>query len=225
MPTLDSSAEAALVGSVVAPAFFIFLDVSGDPIRFTTFGSDCTFSSTGDADLDGNTFTAFGGSLVDVGDVTNSESGSETLNITLSGIVGLDSDLLNDIGDKSLWQGRLCRLWFQLYDETGVTPQGAIAAYYTGYMSSVRITAAPKSQTISLSVENYLAYTTQASNRSYLNQKDYDSADTSAAATLTAANGVHRTSGASSGAPAPSGGSGSGGGDLGLAGRSAVNSL
>jgi hypothetical protein len=96
-----------------------------------------------DADLDGHTFVAFGGQLIDVGDVNNAESGSEMLTGTLSGMVSMDTTLLNDIGDKSLWQGRTARLWFQLYDESGVTPQGAIVQYYTGYMSSARIVAAP----------------------------------------------------------------------------------
>jgi hypothetical protein len=161
-----------------APAWFIYLDIAGDPLRVTTFGQDVPFASTGDADLDGHTFTAFGGSLLDVSDVSNSESGSDTLQITLSGIVGLDTSLLNDIGDKTKWQGRTARIWFQLYDETGVTAQGGIVQHYTGYMSSVSFNARPEEQTLTLSVENYLAYMAQASNRSYLRQKDYDPADT-----------------------------------------------
>lgn len=208
MPTLDSTAQAAL-GDHFAAAWYIFLDLDGDPLRATTFGQDTTFASTGDVDLDGYTFVAFGGSLVNVGDVSNSESGSDTLQVTLSGIVSVDTDLLDEIADKANWQGRLCRIWFRLYDSSGVTPQGAIVSHYTGYMSKVGFKAAPKSQTLVLSLENYLAYTTQASNRSYLNQKDYDSADTSAAATMAASNGLRGGSGAGGGS---SGGSGVGGG-------------
>ena len=50
-----------------------------------------------------------------------------------------------------------------------------------------------------LSIENYLAFYSEASNRSYQNQADYDAADTSAAATMAAANGLQRGSGASAG--------------------------
>jgi hypothetical protein len=191
---LDSTAKAAL-NSHFAVAWFIYLDILGDPLRVTTHGADQTFTGTGDSDLDGNTFVAFSGKPLEVGDVDNSENGSETLTIKLSGIVSMDTALINEIGDKTKWQGRLARIWFRLYDETGQAPQGAIVSYYTGYMSSVRITAAPESQTIQLNIENYLAYTTQASNRSYLNQKDYDSSDNSAAATITAANGLRPQSG------------------------------
>jgi hypothetical protein len=77
--------------------------------------------------------------------------------------------------------------------------------YYTGYMTSVGIADSPKTQAIRLSVENYLAAFNQASNRSYLGQKDYDSADTSAAATIAAANGARHAGGVASGGSSGSG--------------------
>jgi hypothetical protein len=191
VPALDSGSAAAVAGSF-APAWFIWLDVLTDPVRVTNFGSNVTFASTGDSDLDGNTFTAFGGQFLEIGDVVNSDSGSDTLTITLSGIVTLDTTLLNALGNIADWQGRTCRVWFQVYDPTGTTAQGAIVPHYTGYMSAVSIMPGALSQTIQLSVENYLAAFNQASNRNYLNQSFYDAADTSAAATITAANGSVR---------------------------------
>lgn len=191
MPIMDSTARAALAGQVICPAFFIFLDVAGDPVRITTFGKDITFASTGDADLDGNTFKAFDARAIQVGDVANSESGSDTLTVDLSGIVTIDTTLLGEIGDKTKWQGRTCRLWFAIYAEDGATQQGAVVPYYTGYMSSVGILPSPETQTIRLNVENYLAAFNDASFRSYLNQKDYDASDASAAATIASANGVY----------------------------------
>lgn len=191
MPPFDASAKAALAGSY-APAYFLFLDILNDPLRITTFGSDTAFTGTGDTDLDGFTFTAFGGSLLDVSDIANSDTGSDTLTVTLSGIVNIDTSLVNDFGNKSLWQGRTARIWTRIYDETGTTAQGAITSLYTGYMASLRFSAEPSQQKIELSIENYLAYTTHPSERSYLNQKDYDPADTSAAATIAAANGLRQ---------------------------------
>lgn len=199
MPNFDSAARAAL-NSHFAAEWFAFLDINGDPLRFTTGPTDVAFVSTGDSDLDSHTFVSFGGELIDIGDVSNSDSGSDTLTVTLSGIVSMDTTLLNDIGDKSLWQGRTCRLWFRLWDPSGATQVGGIVQYYTGYMSSVKIVAAPEQQQILLSVENYLAYTTQASNRSYLSQAEFDAADTSAAATLAAANGLRSAGGGGGGA-------------------------
>lgn len=199
MPVLDATAKAAMDGSELAVAWFLYLDISGDPLRVTTLGKDFTFSSTGDADLDGKTFAAFDGRPLSISNVNNSESGSETLTLELSGIVTIDTALLADIANVALWQGRVCRLWFQVYDAAGVSPQGAIVPYYTGYMVGVDLTDSPKAQSIRLSVENYLAAFSQASNRSYLNQKDYDAADTSAAATMAAANGARKATGGAGG--------------------------
>ena len=211
MPDLDSTAQAA-VETTFAPGWFIFLDVDGDPVRVTNVGADVAFVSTGDADLDGFTFTSFGGPNLAVGDISNSDSGSDTFQITLSGILNLDTALLNAIGDKTKWQGRVGRVWMHAYDETGTTPQGAIAHFETGYMSSVRIVSSPGgdgqngTQAIIASLENWLAAFNAASNRSYLNQKDYDSADTSAAATIAASNGTMRNGGAASGSTGGSAG-------------------
>lgn len=194
MPRPDSTAAAALAGTGIAPAYFIFLDIVGDPLRFTTYGVDTVISGSGDSELDG-TYPAFGGPLIDISDISNSENGSDSLTVSLSGIVSMDTTLLNEIGDKSKWQGRLCRLWCRIYDESGVNPQGAIFSLYTGYMSSVRVGAEPKGQTIQLSVENWLAAFNQPSNRTYQNQADYDATDTSAAASLAASNGMRREAG------------------------------
>jgi hypothetical protein len=145
-----------------------------------------------------------------VGDIDNSESGSQSLPVTLSGILGMDTTILNDIGNVSLWQGRTCRVWARIYDESGVNPQGQVFSLYTGYMSSVGIKAAPEGQTIQLNVENYLSFFNQASNRDYLNQGDYDAADVSAAATIACSNGLRRSSGAVGGGTGAGGSFGGG---------------
>lgn len=207
MPRPDATAKAALAGPAFAAVFYLWLDISGDPLRFTNFGQTTTISGSGDSELDG-IYPAFGGQLLEIGDINNSDGGSDTLIVTLSGIVSMDTTLLNEIGNKALWQGRLCRIWCRLYDETGTTTQGAIFPLYTGYMSNVRVTAAPDEQAIQLSVENWRAAFHQPSNRTYLGQKDYDSADTSAQATIAASNGLRRDSGA--GAAAGAGGFGGG---------------
>lgn len=205
MPILDSTAKVALSGSVFSPAYFIRVDIDSPPMRFTTFGADQVISGSGDSELDG-TYVAWAGQLLQVGDISFSENGSDTLTLALSGIVTIDTDLLNDIGDRSKWQGKLFRIWCRLYDELGVTPQGAIFPLYTGYMSSVKIVAAPEEQLIQVSIENWRAAFSQASNRTYLDQKDYDATDTSAQATIAAANGMRRdTGGAKDGGTIPGG--------------------
>lgn len=187
MPQMDSTAKAAIAVDH-AVAWFVFVDIVADPIRITTFGADVTFSGTGDANLDGSTFLAFDPRVIQIGEVANAEGGSDTLQIDISAATGVAADLMSEIIDVTKWRGRLVRLWFRVYDPTGATAQGAIVAYYTGYASSVTVLPSAKNQVIRLSVENYLASFNQASNRSYLSQKSYDSNDSSAEATLAAAN-------------------------------------
>jgi hypothetical protein len=188
VPQMDNTAKAALEGSVIAPAFFIFLDIEDDPIRITTFGANVTVTGNADAELNG-TYIAVDHRVLDISSVSHSDGGSDTVTVDLSGLVTIDSQLLSDIGDQSKWRGRPIRLWFRLHDEANA-PQGAFVPYYTGFASAVEIHPSPKSQVIRLKVENYLAAFNQASNRSYLNQKDYDPSDTSASASIAAANGA-----------------------------------
>jgi hypothetical protein len=193
MPTPDSTAKAALGGSVIAPAWFLFLDFDGDPLRATTYGPGQTFSGTGDADLDGHTFTRVP-SVIEISEVTNSEGGSDTRTVTLSGLPSIDTDLMTDIGNVALWRLRTARIWCRIHDASAA-PQGAIFNYDTGYMVGVDVVPSPNSQVIRLKIENYLAAFSQASNRTYGSQGDFDPADTSYAATIGAANGNGRAPG------------------------------
>jgi len=185
----DGVAAAALDAPVIRPVFMAWLDVLGDPLRANTSGRDLTFSGTGDPELDGFTFTGISAQFVDIGEVAYEEGGSKTVTCRLSGIVGLDSDILNLLGVRSNWQGRTARLWRIIRDEYG-TQAGAIQPYYTGWMTAMTIDPKPSSQTISLSIESYLAAFTAASNRSYLSQEQYDSGDLSARAAIAIANGT-----------------------------------
>lgn len=211
MPPFDATAKAALAGSVVRPLYFCFLDIVGQPFRVTTANADVTFSGTGDADLDGQTFSAISPEVVDVGDVVHSEGGSETLVCSLSGLLNGDADTLATIGNKANWQGRKARLWVWIHDEAGAA-QGAVAPYYTGYMVSIEIEPSPDSQVIRLQIENYLAALNEASMRTYLGQKTFDATDLAPQAMLAAANGARRGPAAGLGYGGGGGGGGSRGG-------------
>ena len=156
MPTFDSTAQAQIASGQFAPAVFIWIDIAGDPIRITTFGQDVTFASTGDADLDGNLFHSFDHRAISIGDISNTDNGSDTLTVTLSAIASIDSALMSEIANTANWRGRTVRVWTQVYDPSGVTKQGAIVPFYTGYGSNVKVMPATDSQSIVLEVENYL---------------------------------------------------------------------
>jgi hypothetical protein len=175
----DASAIAAL-RSYTTPVNAIycgFLDIVGDPIRVTTAPYSIAFTGTGDADLDGFTFSAVEPDFISVSPVTMKEGGADTVTTTLSGLIGVDTTLLNQIGNKANWQGRVARLW-QLQIDEALAQVGAVWPWFTGYMTVPKIVGDKASQTIQLEIESYLDAT------------DYDSGDLSAAASIACANGT-----------------------------------
>jgi hypothetical protein len=190
----DSAAQSALGASVRRPVTFAFLDLKGEAIRVTNAPYSFTFAGTGDEDLDGFTFDAVDPRVVSVGPVKAREGGTDTLTLQLSGLAGVDDELMTQIGDRSNWAGRDCRLWRAMLDPHDMTRIGAIWSYYTGYMSVPKITGDRTGQVINMSVESYLAFFGQASNRTYLDQQSYDPGDQSAALAIAIANGASKRS-------------------------------
>ena len=191
MSFLDAMHAAALDQQKIRPRYFAYLDINGDPIRVTTLAFSPQFApgQTGDEDLDGFTFDAVDPRFIGVSDIKMKEGGGDTVSVTLSGILGVDDELMRLIGNKANWQGRSFRLWRVMVDENE-QPIGGYFAYFTGYMTVPKIVGDRTSQTIVLDVETYLAFISAASNRSYLNQSDYDPDDHSAEASIAVANGT-----------------------------------
>ena len=185
----DAAAAAAIDAQFIRPVFFCYLDILGDPLRACTAGRSFAMAGTGDADLDGYTYDGVDPTVVDIGPVRAKDGGTDAVTAKLSGLVSLDSDLLAIIGNPVNWRGRPARLWRMIRDEDG-NQQGALQHYYTGWMTSLTILGDPvEGQTINLTVESYLAAYSQASNRTYLQQEDFDPGDFSARATIAIANG------------------------------------
>lgn len=206
MSVPDPTAAAAIEAEVIKPVFFAWLDIDGDPVRANSSGHDITPSGTGDSDLDGELFIGIGAGFVDISSVKVSDQGTESVTATLSGIQELDTETLNTLGDAANWQGRVARLWRVIRDASNIQ-QGGFQPFYTGYMTSLEIGGSETGQTISVSIETYLAAFSTAPNRTYLDQGRYDVADESPRAAIAIANGVSGVVGNT-----PTGGVGSGGG-------------
>ena len=185
----DAVASAALDGQVIRPVFFCYLDILGDPLRACTAGRSLKLDGTGDEDLDGFVFDGIDPTVVEIGPVRAKDGGSDAVTAKLSGLVTLDNELLNLVGDPANWQGRTARLWRMIRDEDGAQ-RGAIQHYYTGWLTALNINLDPAAgQTISLTIEAYLAAYSQASNRSYMDQELFDAGDLSPRAAMAIANG------------------------------------
>lgn len=223
---VDSTTQTALEAPILQWRMLLYADFEGDVLRATSGIYDKVISGTGDAELDGS-YLSLDHNLIEVSPVKHNESGSDTVQVALNGILAATefvqdraesviqqrdadfirirgSSLLNILGDVTRWQGRTARLWFYIVDDDE-NQIGSIIPYYTGYMDDITIAGAPTSQRITLSIENYLVTLAGASNKNYLMQSQFDSGDNSAAATISAANGLV--------GGVISGGGGGGGGD------------
>lgn len=226
---VDPTTQAALEAPVVYWRALLYADIDGDVLRATTGLYDKTISGSGDSELDG-TYESYSHQIVEVGPVKHNETGSDTVAVSMNGLlVNLDpilerdgdtiytrdtetvlvrtSDFLNTIGDKTRWQGRAARLWFYCVDENE-SQVGSIVPYYTGYMNDIVVSGSAEQQRVTLTIENYLASLSGAPSKTYMMQNLFDSGDLSANATLGAANGI---GGAGSTGYGGSGGGGGGG--------------
>jgi len=228
---VDATTQNALASQVLNWRMLIYADVDGDVLRATSGLYDKVVVGSGDFELDG-TYESYDHNLLEVGAVRHNESGSETVSISLGGLLvnlafiqerddsliydrfgalvqGRVTDFLNTIGDRSRWQGRAARLWFYCVDENE-TQIGSIIPYYTGYMNDITISGSPEEQRVTLTIENYLATLSGAPGKTYLMQKIFDAADSSANASISAANGIGMGSGYAGGGDYYGGGGGRG---------------
>lgn len=201
---VDATTQAELEKPLLTWRVLCYADFVGDLLRATSGLYTKVISGSGDSELDGS-YDPYNHELVNVSEVRQQEQGTDTVTISLSGLVINNEDFLNLIGNKSNWQGRTARLWFYCVDENE-NQVGEIIPYYTGYMNDINIVGNPRTQTVALTIENYLATLAGSQNKTYLIQSLYDAGDTSAAASIAAANGL--VEGVISGG----GGSGGGGG-------------
>lgn len=184
---VDGTTQTALEATILNWRVLIYADFVGDVLRATSGLYDKTVSSS-DTELNG-TYESYSHNIIDVGPVKHNETGSDTVTISMGGLVVNNEAFLNLIGDKSKWQGRAARLWFYCVDENE-TQVGQIIPYYTGYMNDITISGDANEQTVALTIENYLVSLAGAPAKTYLQQKIFDSGDESAAASISAANGL-----------------------------------
>ena len=201
---IDATTQAALEAQVLNWRALLYADFYGDVLRATSGLYDKTVSSS-DTELNG-TYESYSHNVIEVGAVKHNENGSDTVAVSMGGLIVNNSAFLTLIGDKTKWQGRAARLWFYCVDASE-TQVGSIIPYYTGYMNDITISGDSESQRVTLTIENYLVSLAGSPNKTMLQQSIFDSGDLYANAAIAAANGL---SGA--GVSGYGGGGGGGGG-------------
>lgn len=185
---VDATTQAALEAQIVNWRVLIYADFVGDILRGTSGLYDKVVSGSSDTELNA-TYESFSHNIINVSPVKHNESGSDTVSISMSGLVVNNNAFLAIIGDKSKWQGRTARLWFYCVD-ANETQIGSIIPYYTGYMNEVGISGGIDSQTVTLTIENYLVSVAGFQNKTYLIQNIFDVGDLSGEVSISAANGL-----------------------------------
>lgn len=201
----DAPHLAALEERTIKPSFFAWLDFADEPVRANSSGKNVTPSGTGEPDLDDHLFVGVNGAFVNVSPVKYGPGGSQTVTVELSGLPGLDDEMLAQIGDVANWQGREARLWRIVRNRFNIQ-QGGFFNHYSGRMVDLRHKGSPtRGQIIQVRIESYLSTYAAPSNATYLTQDLYDAGDESARAAIAIANGNY------TGAPGGRGGYGGGG--------------
>ncbi len=114
--------ETVLTASVVRPVHVGFLDIDTDPIRGWTGPGTFAPSSTGDTDLDGETFLSAEGA-VEISNFQEDQGIGASLSVTFAAGDMEDEVLFQElVVDQRLFQGRKAKFWlfFLTPDESGV---------------------------------------------------------------------------------------------------------
>ena len=188
---VDPTTQAALEAEVLRWRVLLYADFVGDVLRATSGLYDKTVVSS-DTELNG-VYESYDHNVIEVGAVQHNETGSDTVAISMGGLVVNNAAFLAIIGDRSKWQGRAARLWFYCADDNE-NQVGSIIPYYTGYMNDITISGSPEAQKVTLTIENYLASLAGAPSKTYLQQSIFDASDYSAEASVAAANGIQDVS-------------------------------
>jgi len=202
MSRLDATAGAFVTNNqVIRPVHFLYMDFVGDPVRANDAGWDITLSGNANANFNG-LFKGLTGKVAELSPIRMGDGGSQTVTARLFGLPGLDDDTIALVNNEANWKGRLCQVQRIVWDQNN-TAQGTFQHLYTGYMVDLMHSGEPPteegpgSQSIEVTIEGYLAAFSQASNRTYLNSKDFDPGDLSGDLSVTASTGAGSTPGGS----------------------------
>lgn len=162
---------------LITPVWFIRLDITTDPVIAWTGFSDFTPSSTGDTAFD--TFTFIGiGDVGQIGQIVDTDAGSQALKLKLPGIDLNDDVLKQVITNSETWQNRRAWIWYGLLN----TAYGVIVdptRVKTGKMDQLRVTGSGETGIVEVTIESHQANISEPLNTHYSGQINLDASDTS----------------------------------------------
>lgn len=126
--------EDVLVAATVRPVLVGWLDFKDDPVRGWTGPGTFAPTSTGDADLDGETFASAGGAVAITAFSHDQGLGGPVTVTFAAGEMDDEEVFLQIVADRRAYLGRAARFWqfFLSADEASVLPE--FEAMFTGVM-------------------------------------------------------------------------------------------
>jgi hypothetical protein len=178
---LDTNTAGALDAyGQLFPAFFMRLDIQGDPVLIWTGIGPATLTGTGDAAIEGFTFDGVA-NMAYISDVVDTDQGSQVVTLALQGVNLSDPALRQVVANASRWQYRKAWLWLVLFTSAGAMI-GKPIRLKTGRMDQMNPSDPDDNGEgiVTASIESQQAYAGEALNTRYSEQKtDVDSTDTS----------------------------------------------
>lgn len=203
--------EAEASAPIVEPAWFVYLDIKDDPLRFWTGPMNITLSEAdagGDAALAGDWISGSG--LVDIGEIVEDENGSGPSRLEMSAVDPSQPMFKQVIADGRLWRRRRAVIWMSYMNAAGAlayTPRRK----KTGRMDDLRMIDGGDSSLITLNIEGYGARSGEALGTRYSEQRDIDPTDKSQDWAADLANKKPDIGASGTGASGGGGGAGGGG--------------
>jgi hypothetical protein len=176
-----------LVSAVTAPTITTAIAArlnfkSGTIFLWTGIGTIIAPANTGDSVLDGQTFDALAHEMVEIGENTFSMGGSGELVITLNVPAAPDVTIAAASVYPNEYQGRSAVLWRVVKIDTGnplAQPVWLFRRIRSGTMDKVSIQADGTYHKFALTIESHSGKISNVTNQTYLNQRRYDSNDSS----------------------------------------------
>jgi len=163
---------------VIYPVWFLWLDVEGDPLHAFTGVGEISFgaSETGDALLNGQTFTGLG-QIAMIGDIQESENGSGPVRITVPGVDPALFGFKPLVADRRRWQFRRAVMWFSYMAEDASGLIDYPQREKTGRMDNLEVVHDGDTCTITLDIAGFSSSGKYPNGGKYAEQPEIDPND------------------------------------------------
>ena len=153
---LTTAVETALAATAVRPVLIGRLDFATDPIKAWNGPGIFAPSGSGDAALDGETFTRVE-AIVGLSTVTEDQGIGQAVTLTVTAH-DLDEEALRQVvRDKRQWRGQPAYLWIGLLEENQATVIGDPFRIRTGVMTRMVVRRTAEASVIEITIDRDLS--------------------------------------------------------------------